>query len=128
MPRPVKKFDPLVAQEIETIRGRGISISDISLLIGLSEKVLRRLYSKQLEKGKAVANYQIAGKLFEMAMAGNVACLIFWAKTQMGWSTEKLQALESEPVQTGVLVVPGVLTETEWLKAANGDEHSESRA
>lgn len=123
MPRPKKIFDPLVARQVEDMRQKGLPISEVALLCEMSEKVLRRLYRKQLERGKAVANYQIAGKLFELAMAGNVTCLIFWAKTQMGWSTEKPQEQESEPEpqKTGVLVVPGILSESEWLEAAHVD-------
>jgi hypothetical protein len=40
---------------------------------------------RELDLGKIKVNAQIGGKLFQKAMSGDTASLIFWAKTQMGW-------------------------------------------
>ena len=136
MARPAKKYSEDVARQVEEMRTRGVSIADISLLVGMSEKTLRKVYSREIDTGIAIANYQVGNKIFELAMAGSVACLIFWAKTRMGWSEKPKEAgpdvealrkgiasafdsVGGNEQQSGVLVTPGILTEEEWQRAAN---------
>ena len=138
MARPAKKYSEDIARQVEEMRTRGLSIADIGQLVGLSEKTLTRLYRRELDKGIAIANYQVGNKIFEMATAGNVACLIFWAKTRMGWSEKpKGQETDIEALrkgiasafdsvggngqETGVLVTPGLLSEESWQRAANAE-------
>ena len=71
-----------------------------------------------------------------MAMQGNAACLIFWAKTQLGWNEKQNeQGADIEALRAGiksafdsvgnggqaygVLVTPGILSEDQWLKEAD---------
>lgn len=136
MARPTKKYDDSLASEIEAMRGRGVAISDIAKIIGMSEKPLRRIYGKQLEKGKSQANAAITGKLYELCMNGNVTALIFWAKTQLGWREKQAeQETDIEALRAGiksafdsvgnggqaygVLVTPGIMSEEQWQKEAD---------
>lgn len=138
MGRPLKKHDPAIASEIQRLRSQGVSVKDICSLVEISERSARRIYKSELESGKSQANAAIAGKLFELAMAGNVTALIFWAKTRMGWRENPKEAgTDIETLKKGiasafdsvgcggqeygVLVTPGIVTEEEWLKAAHGD-------
>lgn len=104
MARPSKKYDPSIASEIQKFRAQGVSVKDVCSLIGISERSARKLYQSELEKGKCQANAAIAGKIFELAMQGNTACLIFWAKTQLHWQekAEDKQGTDIEALRAGL--------------------------
>ena len=143
MARPQKKYDPAIASEIQKLRAQGVSVKDVSSLIGISERSARKLYQSELDKGKSQANAAIAGKIFELAMQGNTACLIFWAKTQLYWQekAEDKQGADIEALKKGiasafnsvgnggqtygVLVTPGIMSEEEWQKEA--DKYAQAR-
>lgn len=135
MSRPTKKFDPVIASEIQELRSRGVSIKDICSLVGITERSARKLYQVELEKGRSLANAAIVGKLYELAMQGNVTALIFWAKTQLGWKEKQAeQETDIELLkkgiasaynsvgygnQYGVLVTPGIMKDDQWQAEAD---------
>lgn len=87
-----KKFIPTEKErkEVEALASRGVTHDDIALLVrdGIDADTLKKWFKKELALGRAKANAQIGGKLFSKAMGEGkdaVTCLIFWAKTQMGW-------------------------------------------
>lgn len=143
MARPPKRYDPAIASEIQGLRAQGVSVKDVCSLIGISERSARKLYQNELEKGKSQANAAIAGKIFEMAMQGNTACLLFWAKCQMGWQEKKIEdkSLDIEALRAGVksafdsvgnggqaygvLVTPGLMSEEQW--EAQADKYAQGR-
>ena len=63
----------------------GYTQPQICGLIGCSEPILREHYREELDNGALKINAQVGGKLFQKAMSGDTAALIFWAKTRMGW-------------------------------------------
>ena len=63
----------------------GIKQARIAECIGVSEKTLRKHFRYELDNASAEANTEVANKLFELAMGGNVSACIFWAKTRLGW-------------------------------------------
>jgi len=67
----------------------GTTEDDIAKVLSISEKTLRKHYRYELDTAHAIANAAIGGKLYAKAMAGDVAALIFWAKTRMGFSESK---------------------------------------
>ncbi len=72
---------------VEQMCAVGIPQESICLVIrdGIDSKTLRKHFRTELDTAKIKANATIGGKLFNKAIAGDTACLIFWAKTQMGW-------------------------------------------
>lgn len=68
------------------LASKGTPQEDIARLLGMDAKTLRKVYCGELRQGMGMSNQAVAGKLFERCMAGDTACLIFWAKTRMGWS------------------------------------------
>lgn len=70
---------------IEQMVAIGLNQEQIAIVIGRSVDSLDRHCRHELDAGKLKANAKIGGKLFEKAMNGDTAALIFWAKTQMGW-------------------------------------------
>jgi hypothetical protein len=53
--------------------------------MGKSVDSLGRYCAHELQHGAIKVNAKIAGKLFQKAMDGDTAALIFWTKTRMGW-------------------------------------------
>jgi transposase len=63
----------------------GYTQDQIAALMDISDVTLRKYYEKELKNGALKVNAQVGGKLFQKAMGGDTASLIFWAKTRMGW-------------------------------------------
>jgi hypothetical protein len=63
----------------------GIPESDISGVVGIDPKTLRKHYREELDLGETKANAQVAGFLFNAAKNGNVTAQIFWLKTRAKW-------------------------------------------
>ena len=74
-------------QLVEQMCAVGIPQESICLVVrdGIDDKTLRKHFRKELDTAKIKANAKIGGTLFNKAIAGDTASLIFWAKTQMGW-------------------------------------------
>lgn len=89
MPRPTAKYDVSIAEKISEMAGNGLSQGYMAHEVGLSENTIRKLYRKELKHGASRANYAVAKTLFQKCMEGDTACLLFWAKTRMGWSEKE---------------------------------------
>lgn len=89
MPRKKIQWDEKTAKIVSALAKYGITQREIAIEAGICEKVLAVLYHSELERGRAVANAAIGKRLFEKALQGDTACLIFWAKTRMGWRENK---------------------------------------
>ena len=72
-------------KQVEAMSGYGVPQADIALLLNIDPKTLRLHYRRELDVGMAKANAKIGQTLFQQAMAGNMAALIFWAKARMNW-------------------------------------------
>ena len=79
------KHNEEVARQVEKLAALGVTQEDAANILGFSADTILRRYSKEWGKGKAVAKAKVAGKLFEKAMAGNLASICFYLKTQCGW-------------------------------------------
>jgi hypothetical protein len=64
----------------------GLPQKQIAEAIGIDRKTLAKHYRPELRRGKIEANIAVGKALFEKAIAGDTTALIWWAKTQMGWS------------------------------------------
>lgn len=87
-----KKFIPTDKEReyVKVLASRGVTHEDIAILIrdGIDADTLKKWFVKELKLGRATANANIGGKLYSKAMGDGkdaATCLIFWAKTQMGW-------------------------------------------
>lgn len=89
-------------QQVEKLAGLGLSQDQISALIqdGIAKNVLLEYFPRELELGKAKAHAKIGGKLFQKAMDGDTASLIWWTKTQMRWA----ETQKHEIVQTTISI------------------------
>lgn len=79
----------------------GIPHADIGSVIGLERKALERHYSEELANATAKANTQVARRLFDRAMEGDVKAMMFWLERRGG------DAWKNKPI---VQLVPGDFT------------------
>jgi hypothetical protein len=103
--------------EAEALAGVGLPHSQIALLLGVDEKTLRKHLHDELGVGEAKANARIAKTLFNKAINGDTACLIFWLKVRAGWKeSSKLEHSGSITAMDHALIDrPPPETREEWL-------------
>jgi hypothetical protein len=85
MGRRAHKADPAQRRQVEAMAAYGIPETDISRVVGVDPKTLRKHYREELDLGETKANAQVAGFLFNSARSGNVTAQIFWLKTRARW-------------------------------------------
>ena len=85
MSRKAHEPDPALRRQVETMSAYGIPEDDISRVVGIDPKTLRKHYRDELDLGTTKANAQVAGFLFNSARNGNVTAQIFWLKTRASW-------------------------------------------
>lgn len=83
--RPKIAYDKNLADQIQAMSQYGTPQDEIAEMVNLSLLTLRKLYSKELKHGYNIAKLSVRKKLYEHCMAGDTACLIFYAKTQLKW-------------------------------------------
>ena len=83
-------FEPTDAErkQVEAMSGYGLPIEQIAILVrgGIDSDTLRKHFSTELIAGKAKANSGVGRTLFQKAMGGDTAAMIWWSKTQMRWA------------------------------------------
>ena len=82
-------FEPTDAErkQVEAMSGYGLPIEQIAILVrgGIDTDTLRKHFATELVAGKAKANSGVGRTLFQKAMGGDTAAMIWWSKTQMKW-------------------------------------------
>jgi hypothetical protein len=73
----------------------GIPEADISGVVGIDPKTLRKHYREELDLGETKANAQVAGFLFNAAKNGNFTAQIFWLKTRAKWRETPMELKHS---------------------------------
>lgn len=98
MTRRAHKPTEKTRAEVQAYATVGVPHHQITKLIGLGDTAtLLKYYRHELDLGKAKACAQVAKTLFAQAVSGrNNAAMIFWCKSQMGWS-ERTQLEISGP-------------------------------
>jgi hypothetical protein len=83
--KPTFVPDDAMRARVRSLAAAGATWELIARKIGWSEKVARRKLSVEYQQGIDEANVSVAGKLYQMAMAGNVPCMLFWMKCRGHW-------------------------------------------
>lgn len=103
---------------VRTHSAVGTPQATISRLIGVSEPTLRKHYADEIAVAADEANAAVAGKLYNKAIAGNVACMIFWMKTRGGWrevNRTELTGPNGAPIQSEVVTAEGLIERAKRL-------------
>lgn len=91
-PRGRPAFEPSEAErrQVEAMSGYGVPFQQIACVLrdGVDLGTLKKYFRAELDAGKAKANAKIGQRLYKKAEEGDTTALIWWTKTQMGW-TEK---------------------------------------
>jgi hypothetical protein len=95
MGRRAHRPDLLQRRQVEALAAYGIPEADISGVVGIDPKTLRKYYREELDLGETKANAQVAGFLFNAAKNGNVTAQIFWLKTRAKWRETPLELKHS---------------------------------
>ena len=79
-------------ERIETMAGLGLTVTQMSAILGISKKTFeRRMNDNQdvndaISKGRASASAKVLDSAFKMAVSGrHVAMTIFWLKCREHW-------------------------------------------
>ena len=81
-------------RQAEAMSGFGVPMEQIAAIIrgGIHLETLRAHFAEELMLGKAKANAKVGQTLFQKALSGDTAAMIWWSKTQMRWSeTQKIE-------------------------------------
>jgi len=110
MARKAFAVNEAMRERVRHLAGIGVRQDDIARIVGCSAKTLRTRLRDELDRGIAEANATVAGYLFALAKAGNIAAIIFWLKTRAHWR-ERTAADEAAPAADGephseILVLP----------------------
>jgi len=95
MGRRAHRPDPSQRRQVEALAAYGIPEADISGVVGIDPKTLRKHYREELDFGETKANAQVAGFLFNAAKNGNVTAQIFWLKTRAKWRETPMELRHS---------------------------------
>lgn len=72
-------------KEVSLLAGFGVPFAQIAALLKINTDTLKKYYDFEMQNGKGRANAKIGQTLYQKAIGGDTAALIFWAKTQMKW-------------------------------------------
>jgi len=100
MGRRAHRPDPAQRRQVEAMAAYGIPETDISRVVGVDPKTLRKCYREELDLGETKANAQVAGFLFSAAKSGNVTAQIFWLKTRARWHEVPTELRHSGSIKT----------------------------
>ena len=111
-------FEPTDSErkQVEALSGYGLPIEQIAVLVrdGIHVDTLRSHFATELVSGKAKANSGVGRTLFQKAMGGDTAAMIWWSKTQMRWAETQKHEL------TGADGAPLEFTKIERVIIKNG--------
>lgn len=68
--------------------GYGATKDQVAMELGVSRSTVERHLDREFKEGYALANLKLYGKLWERAMEGDTAVLIFLAKNRLGMGND----------------------------------------
>lgn len=103
-------------KQVESMSACGIRHEDIALILGISADTLKKYYADELHTGRIKATHTIGRKLFEKAISGDTASIIFYLKTRAGWKETSVVEHQGGDNPVGVKFVdaPPQETREEW--------------
>jgi len=88
MGRRAHRPDDRGRRQVEALAAYGVPERDISRVVGVDAKTLRKHYRDELDLGATKATAKVAEFLFRKATTEGPQCVtaaIFWMKTRGGW-------------------------------------------
>ncbi len=131
-----KKKSLVSAEVVRSLSARGLTKEQIAASLGMHPRTFYRQQQENeeinlaFEAGRAHAVLLASDKLFEKALAGDNACLIFWLKARGGWRDTghlEISGVNGGPVEVSD-VKTKLLEKLARLGAENNEEGDESPA
>lgn len=91
MARPRKMIDESLLRKLAVIH---CNQEEMASVLGVSVDTLQRRYAAQIKEGRAEGKMSLRRKMWEMALNGNVALLIWLSKNELGMSDKVEQKQE----------------------------------
>ena len=108
--RPKKKID---ARQVAKYAAVAMSAEQIATLLDTHEHTVERNFGTLIKKGKEKLCHQLRYKLYQRAMAGDTACLIFLGKVCAGLKEPRDDAFN---VQVNTIATNNVFAVTDQAK------------
>lgn len=80
---------PDEGERVAKLAAYGMDHDTIANVIGISDETLRKYYRRELDTGKAQTIERVAGRLVDIAMAGDVQAAKFYLAAQGNWTTDR---------------------------------------
>jgi hypothetical protein len=81
---------PLERRTIERCMAIGFTAEQAAQVVGKSVDSLQKHCRRELDNGYAKVGAKVGGLLLKKALAGDTACLIFYAKCRLGWNEKQI--------------------------------------
>jgi len=94
---------------VEKMASIGITQTEISKVVGdgIDDKTLRKHFRKELDTANIKANAAIGLTLYQKALDGDTACLIWYSKVRMGWrETSQINVDHSGDLNVNINLTP----------------------
>lgn len=87
--------------KVQKMSGYGVPQQMIAGVFDICENTLKKHYSRELALGKGMACANIGQRIYQRAFEdGDVTALIWYSKTQMGW-TDKTEVAQTITISEG---------------------------
>ena len=100
--KPCLEINDELLKEIEMLAGNGLTQQQISGYYGITTVTWYKLKRKHFtldqsfKKGKSTTIAAVSGKLMQQIRLGNLTAIMFYLKTQAGWSEKNSLLLDSK--------------------------------
>ena len=71
---------------VKAMTAYGVPQAEIAAVMGIHRETLAFHYREEIDTAVAKANSKVAERLYQKAMSGDTACMIFWLKTRAKWA------------------------------------------
>lgn len=120
---------PLERRTVERCVAVGLTSEETAAVIGKPYTTIWRHCRKELETGAAKIRAKVGATLIKRALQGDTACLIFYAKAQLGWREKAV--VEHTGKDGGPIVYEAIQADAEAFTArvmALARRHQEAAA
>jgi hypothetical protein len=73
--------------EVTALKSFGNTNEDIANYLGIHHETLTKHYKYELDSAQVRVNFEVAKSLYNKAINGDIAAIIFWLKTRARWRT-----------------------------------------
>jgi hypothetical protein len=70
---------------VERAVGLGFTQEKIAALLGITKPTLEKHFREELDRGRALIDYQVGSSLVDQALKGNVNAQTFYLSRRVGW-------------------------------------------